>query len=215
MRALPLEFSSDAGAREVSDQFLFGPALMINPVTTEGATQRKLYLPAGSDWVDFWSGKRVSGGQTIDAEAPLDKMPIYARSGSVIPFGPIADSSSAKADPIDIRIYAGADGNFSLYEDEGDNYDYEHGAYTIIPLHWDDRAETLSIGDRQGTFPGMLERRTFRVVRVSESRGVGLAPAAEADATVEFTGKAVSVHVPLQGTASTKQPWFPVTPVTP
>jgi len=198
MRALPLEFTSDAGARAVSDQFMFGSSLMINPVTTEGATQRSVYLPAGHDWVDFWTGKRVSGGQTIDAEAPLDRIPVYAKAGSVIPVGPVAESASAKADPIDLRIYAGADGDFTLYEDEGDSYDYEHGAHSVIPMHWDDKAERLTVGDRRGSFPGMLEHRTFRVVRVTEAHGVGISTPKKFDATIDFTGKSVSVHVPIQ-----------------
>lgn len=194
MRALPLEFSSDPGARAISDQFLFGPALLINPVTTEGAAQRSLYLPAGHDWVDFWTGKRVSGGQTIAAEAPLDRIPIYARAGSIIPFGPAVQSASVKADPIELRIYAGADGDFTLYEDEGDNYNYEHGAYSVTPIHWDDKTSTLTVGDRHGSFPGILEHKTFRIVRVSEGRGVGIAAAESSDATVEFEGKAVSAQ---------------------
>ena len=198
MRALPLEFSADPRAQEVSDQFMFGSALLINPVATERATQRTLYLPAGSHWVDFWTGKRVPGGQTISAEAPLERIPIYAKAGSIIPYGPPVESASAKPDPVELRIYAGADGDFALYEDEGDNYDYEHGAYSVIPMHWDDKAETLTIGDRRGNFPGMLEHRTFGVVRVTDARGVGIPSTEKFDATVEFTGKAVSVHVPSQ-----------------
>src|SRR5579864_3239681 len=198
VRALPLEFFSDPRAQAVSDQFMFGPALLINPVTAEGATHRSIYLPAGHDWVDFWTGKRISGGQTIEAEAPLDRMPMYAKTGSVIPFGPIAETASAKADPIDLRVYAGADGDFTLYEDEGDNYDYEHEEYSVIPIHWDDRAETLRVGDRRGSFPGMLEHRTFRVVRVAEAHRAAISSPRKFDATVEFTGKSVSVHVPIQ-----------------
>jgi alpha-D-xyloside xylohydrolase len=196
MRALPLEFSSDPSARTVSDQFLFGPALMINPVTAEGATQRNLYLPAGHDWVDFWTGRRTKGGQSISADAPLDRIPIYAKAGSIIPFGPEVQSASAKSDPIDLRIYAGEDGDFSLYEDEGDNYDYEHGAYSVIPMHWDDKAGTLTVGDRRGGFPGMLAHRTFRVVSVTEVNGVGVTPTLKFEATVEFNGKAITVHLP-------------------
>jgi alpha-D-xyloside xylohydrolase len=195
MRALPLEFSSDPGSRVVSDQFMFGSALLINPVTTEGATQRTLYLPAGSDWIDFWTGERTKGGESITAAAPLDRMPIYAKSGSIIPFGPRVEVSSAKADPIELRLYAGADGDFTLYEDEGDNYDYEHGVSSTIPMHWDDKTGTLTIGDRHGSFPGMLEHRSFRIVRVSNGRGTGTASSAEADATVEYDGKTASVHV--------------------
>jgi alpha-D-xyloside xylohydrolase len=199
MRALPLEFSSDPRARTVSDEFLFGPALLINPISTEGARERALYLPAGSDWIDFWSGKRVSGGQNITAEAPLDRIPIYAKAGSIVVFGPNAQSAPAKPDPIDLRIYTGADGDFTFYEDAGDSYDYEHGAYATIPIHWNNRAEKLTIGDRQGSFPGMPEHRIFRVVRVTGSNGVGLQPTSNFDATVEFAGKAVVVNVPSKG----------------
>ncbi len=195
MRALPLEFSFDSRARAISDQFLLGSALLINPVTEARATQRSLYLPAGTDWVDFWTGKRRSGGQTITADAPLDRIPMYSRAGSIIPLGPRAESVAAKADPVELRIYPGASGDFNFYEDEGDNYDYERGAYSVIPLHWDDRVEALTIGDRRGRFPGMLERRTFRVVLVREGHGTGIAPTAEPDATIEYQGRATTVKV--------------------
>ena len=197
MRALPLEFSSDPKAREVQDQFMFGPALLINPVTKEGVTQRTLYLPVGTSWVDFWTGKTLSGGQSITAEAPLDRIPMYAKSGSILAFGPSAESVSAKSDPVELRIYSGADGDFALYEDEGDNYDYERGANSVIPIHWDDKTQTLTIGDRRGTFPGMLEHRLFRVVRVTAAHGVGVSSTEKVDAEIEFDGKAVSTHVPI------------------
>lgn len=194
MRALPLEFSSDAGGREISDQFMFGSALLINPVTDEGAMQRKLYLPADTDWIDFWTGERLKGGQNITAEAPLNRIPIYAKSGSIVAFGPYAESSSSKADPIELRVYSGADGDFTLYEDAGDSYDYEHGAYSTVPMHWDDKTGTLTIGDRKGSFPAMLDHRTFHIVRVTNGHGVGIAPTSEFDATVEYSGRAVSIH---------------------
>ena len=195
MRALPLEFSSDPGARGVSDQFVFGPALLINPVTSEGATQRALYLPTGVEWVDFWTGKRLNGGQTITAEAPLDRIPIYGRAGSIVPIGPRAESAAAKADPIEIRVYPGANADFDLYEDGGDNYDYEHGAYSVIPIHWDEKSRRLTIGDRRGSFPGMLEHRTFQAVIVREGQGTGVAQTAQPDAIIEYQGKARSVEV--------------------
>ena len=195
MRALPLEFTSDSGSRAVADQFMFGPSLLINPVTVEGATQRTLYLPAGTEWVDFWTGKRSGGGQTITAEAPLDRIPIYARAGSIVPAGPLADSAAAKADPIELRIYPGGNGDFNLYEDEGDNYDYEHGAHSLIPIHWDDAAGRLTIGDRRGSFPGMLENRTFHAVIVREGHGTGIATSTQPDATLEYQGKAISAQL--------------------
>jgi alpha-D-xyloside xylohydrolase len=195
MRALPLEFTFDAGARGVADQFMFGPSLLINPVTSEGATQRTLYLPAGTDWVDFWTGKGMKGGQSITADAPLDKMPIYVRAGSIVPYGPRAESASAKPDPIELRIYAGSNADFVLYEDEGDNYEYEHGVHSVIPIRWDDKVEKLMIGDRQGSFPGMIEHRTFHIVRVADGHGTGIAATSDADATIEYDGKATSVQV--------------------
>jgi len=196
MRGLPLEFPLDPGARQIADEFLFGPALLINPVTTEGALQRHVYLPSGNNWFDFWTGKLLTGGQTVTADAPLDRVPILVKSGSILPMGPVAESASTKPDPIDLRIYAGADADFTLYEDENDNYDYERGAYSTIPLHWDDRAEELRIGPRQGGFPGMLDHRTFRVVRVSDGHGVGMDLPSKFDVTIQFDGKETAVHVP-------------------
>ena len=133
---------------------MFGDALLINPVTNEGAKERTLYLPAGHDWIDFWTGKRVRGGQSINAEAPLNRIPIYARAGSIIPFGPHAESTSAKPDPIELRIYAGAPGKFTLYEDQGDSYNYERGAYSETPIQWDDRAGRLHHRKPSRKIPG-------------------------------------------------------------
>jgi alpha-D-xyloside xylohydrolase len=195
MRSLPLEFPADAGARGVSDQFMFGPTLLVSPVTSEGAKERLLYVPAGNDWIDFWTGKRVRGGQSINADAPIDRIPIYAKAGSIIPFGPYLESASSKPDPIELRIYTGASASFTLYEDEGDNYDYEHGAYSEIPIRWDDKSGALTIGNRRGRFPGMLEGRTFRVVIVRDGRGTGIASSSEPDATIEYEGKATSARL--------------------
>jgi len=197
MRSLPLEFTSDPQARRVADQFMFGPSLLINPVATEGAKTRALYLPAGQNWTDFWTGKNLAGGRTITADAPLDKMPIYVKAGSILSFGPAVQSASAKPDHNDFRIYPGAAGDFTFYEDEGDNYDYEHGASSSIPMHWDDKSETLTIGERRGSFPGMLDHRTFRFARVTDGRGAGMTSPEEFDATVVYEGKAMSVSVPL------------------
>ena len=145
-------------------------------------------------WYDFWTGSAVEGGQTINAITPLDRLPLYVRAGSILPLGPDEEWSTEKAaDPIELRIYRGANGDFTLYEDENDNYDYEKGVYATIPLHWDDAAHTLTIGDRKGQFPGMLESRSFRVVFVSENHGVGVNPADEADKIVQYSGKQISV----------------------
>jgi alpha-D-xyloside xylohydrolase len=195
MRALPLEFPNDAGSRAVSDQFLLGASLLVNPVVKEGATERMVYLPAGNNWIDFWTGKRETGGRSVTSEAPLEKMSIFVRAGSIVPYGPRVESAAGKPDPIDLRIYAGANGDFTLYEDEGDNYDYEHGARSIIPIHWDDKSLTLSIGAREGSFPGMLEHRSFRAVVVHDGHGTGIASTSDPDAAVEYDGKAAAIQV--------------------
>ena len=195
MRAIPLEFTSDPGGREIQDEFLFGPALLINPVAQKGATQRSVYLPTGSDWLDFWTGKRIDGGHTITADAPLDRIPIYAKSGSMVAFGPRIQSASAKADPIELRVYSGMDADLSFYEDEGDSYNYEHGAFSLIPIHWDNESETITVGDRKGSFPGMLDHRTFRVVIVREGNGIGIGSTPLPDASIDYDGTAASIQI--------------------
>ena len=193
MRPLVMDFRNDQRAQNTGDQFMFGPAFLVNPVTDPSAATRQLYLP-DARWYDFWTGSTVVGGHTINAIAPLDRLPLYVRAGSILPLGPDEEWSTEKpADPIELRIYRGADGAFNLYEDENDNYNYEKGAYATIPLQWDDAGHTLTIGDRKGQFPGMLESRSFRVVFVSENHGVGVNPADEADKVVQYLGKQVTV----------------------
>jgi alpha-D-xyloside xylohydrolase len=193
MRPLVMDFRTDVRAQNTGDQFMFGPAFLVNPVTEPAATTRNLYLPQ-SKWYDFWTGAATTGGRTIAADAPLERLPLYIRAGSILPLGPDEEWSTEKpADPIELRIYRGADGDFPLYEDENDNYNYEKGAYATIPLHWDDAKHALTIGDRKGQFPGMLESRTFHVVFVGENHGAGINPEAQADKTVTYSGKAVTV----------------------
>ena len=130
----------------------------------------------------------------INAITPLDRIPIYVRAGSIVPFGPEEEwSTETPEDPIELRIYRGANGDFTIYEDENDNYNYEKGAYATIPLHWDDASRTLTIGERKGQFPGMLQNRTFRIVFVGENHGVGANPADEADKAVQYSGTQITV----------------------
>ena len=189
MRPLVMDFRNDVRAENIGDQFMFGPAFLVNPVTEAGITTRPVYLPEAK-WYDFWTGTFVNGGRMINAITPLDRLPLHVRAGSILPLGPDEEWSTEKAaDPIELRIYPGADGDFTLYEDENDTYNYEKGAYATIALHWDDAAHTLTIGDRKGQFPGMLENRTFRIVLVRENHGVGVNPADEADKVVQYSGK--------------------------
>ena len=193
MRPLVMDFRTDLRAQNIGDQFLFGPALLVNPVTEPGATSRRLYLPK-TEWYDFWTGHATLGGKSVDAPAPLGSLPLYVRAGSIVPMGPDVEYAAEKpADPIELRVYRDADGSFTLYEDENDNYDYEKGVYATIPIRWDDAARTLTIGDRKGQFLGMLEKRTFHVVFVGEGHGVGIGQTAHPDKIVEYIGKAVTV----------------------
>jgi alpha-D-xyloside xylohydrolase len=194
MRPLVMDFREDVRAQNIGDQFLFGPAILVSPVTEPGAATRRLYLP-NAKWYDFWTGAGIQGGRTLDAPSPIDRMPLYVRAGSILPLGPDLQYAAEKsADPIELRIYRGANGVFTLYEDENDTYDYEKGVHATIPFSWDDTAHTLTIGNRTGSFPGMLEKRTFRVIFVTENHGTGGGPTENADKTVEYSGKRVTIQ---------------------
>jgi alpha-D-xyloside xylohydrolase len=193
MRPLVMDFQDDVRAQNTGDQFLYGPAILVNPVTEAGATSRRVYLPK-ADWYDFWTGAKTTGGKAIDAAAPLDRMPLYVRAGSILPLGPDMEWSTEKpADPIELRVYPGADGDFTLYEDENDSYRYEKGVYATIPIHWDDKRATLTIGKRQGSFPGMLQERKFQVVYVSDGHGADQTVAERTDKEVKYSGETVKV----------------------
>jgi alpha-D-xyloside xylohydrolase len=197
MRGLVFDFRSDPRALNIPDQFMFGPALMVNPVTDAGVTSRSVYLPANTTWFDFWTGATSTGGQTVTASAPLDHLPLYVRAGSVLPLGPMMQYSTETApDPMEVRVYPGADGSFTLYDDENDNYNYEKGMYATIPLTWNNTTRTLTIGARQGSYPGMAPSRTFRLVVVGPNHGAGTAVTGTADQTVTYTGAAVDLRVP-------------------
>jgi alpha-D-xyloside xylohydrolase len=191
MRPLAMDFRTDVRAQNVGDQYMFGPALLVNPVTEPGATKRHIYLPHGT-WRDFWTGRTIDGGVAIDAPANLERMPIYVRAGSIIPLGPqLLFAAEKPADPVELRIYGGADGDFVLYEDENDNYNYEKGAYATIAIHWDDAKQTLILGARQGSFPGMLKSRTFKIVHVREDFGVGMEFTEKPDSVIQYSGKQI------------------------
>jgi alpha-D-xyloside xylohydrolase len=197
MRALPFDFGSDPMALNIPDEYMFGPAFLVSPVTTAGATSRQVYLPANATWIDFWAGASQMGGQSIMSPAPIDHLPLYVRAGAIVPMEPVMQySGQAPADPIELRVYPGADGSFTLYEDENDNYDYEKGMYATIPMTWNDASKTLTIGARQGTFPGMLQTRTFNVVFVTQAHGVDVTVTATPDQTVTYTGTSVAVKAP-------------------
>jgi len=188
-RPLVMDFREDPATYEIGDQFMFGPDLLVSPVLTQGATQRTLYLPGvGTRWYDFWTGLHDVGGSTVVVDAPLDHIPLAVRAGSILPLGPVIEYAGQATDPIELRIYPGADGNFTLYEDEGDSDRYEKGAHATIPIHWDDATRTLSIASRQGSYPGMPSDHTFNVVIVSSGHGVGPDATVTPDRAIHYTG---------------------------
>jgi alpha-D-xyloside xylohydrolase len=194
LRPLMMDFGGDTNALDVGDQFLFGPEIMVSPVTRSNAVTRSVYLPGVGDWYDFWTGRRMAGGQRIEAASPIETLPLFVRGGTILPLGPVMQFVSEKpTDPIELRVYRGADGAFTLYEDQGDNYNYEKGAFATIPLTWNESSGTLTIGARSGKYPGMLKERTFRVVLVDENHGTGGDETDRADSIVKYAGKMVVV----------------------
>jgi alpha-D-xyloside xylohydrolase len=213
MRALAFDFRTDVKVYGIPDQYMFGPAFLVNPVTSSlytgeaadgkaaeaadgKAKTRQVYLPQ-ADWYDFWTGKRLEGGRVIDAPAPLDRMPLYVRAGSIVPMGAVMEYATERpADTIELRIYPGADGQFILYEDGNDGYQYEKGAFATTSFEWVDVRHQLVIHGTKGTFPGMLKRRVFHVVVVKEGHGAGVENETVFEKTVVFEGKEVRVGLP-------------------
>lgn len=205
MRALVMDFAADTKALDINDQYMFGKSILVCPVTTAMYSKntkedfstvgtRELYLPAGTSWYDFWTGEKFQGGQTLKKEAPVDIIPLYVRAGAVLPIGPdVQYAAEKKWDDLEIWVFEGANGSFTLYEDENDNYNYEKGAWSTIPFTWDNRKKTLTIGDRTGAFPGMINDRIFRIKMIDgnmEPRSEFIEKHAK---TVTYSGKRITV----------------------
>ncbi len=187
MRPLVMDFIEDKAVENIGDAYMFGPAFLVAPVYEYGARSREVYFPECQGWYDFYSNEFVEGGQAKTVAAPYDRMPLYVRAGAIVPFGPEIQWSDEKpADVIDLYVYQGADGEFTLYEDENVNYNYEKGAYSKIAFSYDDKMKLLSIEEREGEFPGMLEERTFNIIPVSKN-GVGKTQ------TVKYNGLSMKV----------------------
>jgi len=171
---------------------MFGKAFLVAPMTEAGKTQRDVYLPKSTDWYDFWTGQRMKGGQTVKAEAPLDRIPLFIKAGSIVPMGPVVQSSGEKTgDALEIRVFEGADGEFTLYDDEGDNYNYEKGASSTISFSWNDAKKILTINDRKGSFAGMVTERKFNIVLVGVNKGISSVVAEKFDKEVAYKGKKI------------------------
>jgi len=171
MKPLVYDYPQDKNTWDIRDQFLFGSAIMVNPVINYKARSRNIYFSSGY-WYNFWTGEKVSGGKSVTVSAPLNQEPIFIKSGSIIPVGPkVQFAMQDVKTPLKIFVYPGADGSFELYEDEGETYHYEQGAYSEILMNWDDQTRTLTLGERKGTFKGMLNKREFKVILMDGKNG--------------------------------------------
>lgn len=192
MRALAMDFRTDSQALKVADQYMFGRALLVSPVMQAGAQGRKVYLPAGTDWYDFWTGKRLAGGQSVTAAAAIDQIPVQVRAGSILPLGPVKPYADAPSTaPLELRVYPGRDGVFELYDDEGDGFGYQQGRYAMVRITWRDQGRVLELAPRRGSFPGMARTQRLKVV---------CGPRAEA-AAVDFVYTGAAAKIPLPACA--------------
>lgn len=196
MRPLVMDWRTDEKVWNIGDQFMFGPALLVSPVTKEDEYQRSLYLPHAAAWYDFWTGEKLQANKRIEVESPLDRIPLHVPAGTILPLGPEIEYADEKPDgAIELRIYPGADGSFDLYEDAGDGYGYEKGEHSVISIHWDESTQSVTIGDRVGKYPGMIRNRVFHVVLVGPGHGAGPKPSAKADQVIAYSGEALRVSV--------------------
>jgi alpha-glucosidase/alpha-D-xyloside xylohydrolase len=190
MRALWLHYPGDPRARAVGDEYLWGRDILVAPVYEKGAVRRSLYLPPGT-WYDWWTGERLEGGQRITRNADLATLPLFVRAGAVIPLDPLRQYVAEPVPgPTTLRVFPGADGEFTLYEDEGDNLKYLSGAGTRIPFRWDDSRRTLIVGARSGSYPGMSAERTFQIVAAAASPEAGPRPV-----EVRYSGRETQVRI--------------------
>lgn len=213
MRPLVMDFATDRKAILLDNEYMFGKNILVCPVTQPLYTKKvegnkgvatvaniakasspvQVYLPKGSKWIDFWTNEMIEGGREISRECPISIMPLYIKAGSILPLGPkVQYTSEKKWNDLDICIYPGANGEFTLYEDEFDNYDYEKGAFTSIRFTWDDANRTLTISDRNGSYPGMLKNRRFNLTVMKPGKQNAETVMIKADKRVSYSGKKMS-----------------------
>lgn len=209
MRALSMDFAVDTKVHDIDNEFMFGKSLLIAPVTDSMYVHRhtgkvssdfarqgvqQVYLPAGAEWYDFWTGEKLAGNQSVSKAVPIDIIPVYVKAGSIIPWGPdVQYATQMKWDNLNIYVYPGADAEFVLYEDENDNYNYEKGVYSTIVMKWDDKSQTLSITDRKGEYPGMLKSRTFNITVLNNGKRIG--SVTNPDKTVAYNGQRIDIKM--------------------
>ncbi len=196
MRPLVMDFNGDKAVEDIGNQWMFGPALMACPVGYYKARNRSVYFPKQCGWYNLYTNEYIAGGQTLVVDAPYEQIPVFVREGAIIPFGPEMEWSDEKpAELINLYVYAGQDGSFQLYEDEGTNYNYEKGKYSTIDITYDDAAKTVSFGARMGQFNSMLKNRQFNVVLISKDSAKSLNLDNPEGKLVNYSGKAISINL--------------------
>jgi len=193
MRGLVMDFGHDPKVMSVADQYMFGPSILVAPVYQYKAKTREVYLPTGASWYDFETFKKYDGGRVVRVDAPLETLPLFIKSGSIIPVGPELQYTGEKqVDPLTLYVFPGQNGSFTIYEDENTNYNYEKGQFATINITYDDSSRSLKIGKRQGGFTDLLAKRTFKIVRVKDHQGGGLITRPQL--MVEYTGDEITVN---------------------
>ena len=205
MRGLVMDFNGDKLVENIGDQWMLGPALMACPVGYYKARNRSVYFPQGG-WYNLYTNEYTEGGQRLIVDAPYERIPVYVREGSIIPFGPeMQYSNELPAELINLYVYAGRNGQFQLYEDEGTNYNYEKGKYATIDISYDDATRTVTFGQRQGSFPGMLKQRRFNVVLVTKDGAKPLDLDHPEGTLVNYNGKQITLNVDCNATLSKRE----------
>lgn len=190
MRPMVMDFAADKKTHEIGHQYLFGRSILVAPVTKYQAKKWPVYLPEGSGWYNFWTNQYYNGGREVNTDAPINIVPLYVKAGSIIPIGPdVQYSTEKKWDNLTVRVYGGADGEFVFYEDENDNYNYEKGKFSTITFKWNNQEKTLSVGDRTGSFKGMLSTRKFNVVLIADGKSPGRSK------SVTYNGKLINMKL--------------------
>ncbi|MBW7891555.1 MAG: DUF5110 domain-containing protein [Chitinophagaceae bacterium] len=199
MRGLIMDFPEDQEVRPIKDQYMFGPSLLINPVYQFKARSRQVYLPGGQGWYDFHTGSFYEGGRFITATASYTRMPVFVKEGSILPVGPVLQYTAEKSsDMVTLYVYTGKDASFTLYEDEGTNYNYEKGQFSTIPVSYNESAKTLTIGKRKGTFSGLPENKIFRVVWIKPGRDRIVQDTDQSDTAISYNGNEQTIRMNIK-----------------
>jgi len=191
---MAMDFGGDKTVKSIGDQYMFGPSLLVAPVYKYKARSREVYFPSSCGWYDFYNGNYIIGGYKLQVDAPLERLPLFVKEGSIIPSGPeIFFSDEKQADTITLFVYTGRNCGFTLYEDEGTNYNYEKGVCSTIKFSYDEAAGELSIGERNGDFRGMLKKRIFNIVWITRENQIGFDPKIVPHSSVAYNGQRITV----------------------